>query len=170
MIAKSWYWLGLISCLSLLAIAYFYFQKQLGMPPCPLCMFQRAALVMVAIMCLFGILFSPKKIGARLLALGATVGSGLGLAIASRHVWLQSLPEDLVPECGPPLAYMLDVLPMTEMINKVLSGSGECAEVDKFLGLSIPVWMVVVFSVMLVVCLRLLFKKERNYFSGALGR
>lgn len=170
MIAKSWYWLGLIACLSLLAIAYFYFQKQLGMPPCPLCMFQRAALLMVASMCVLGIIFSPKRLGARLLAFGATLGSGIGLALAARHVWLQNLPEDLVPECGPPLAYMLDALPIMETINSVLSGSGECAEVDKFLGLSIAVWMVIIFSVMLIVCLRLLFKKERNYFSGALGR
>ncbi len=170
MIAKSWYWLGLVACLSLLAIAYFYFQKHLGMPPCPLCMFQRAALVAVASMCVLGIIFSPKKIGARLLALGATISASAGLALAARHVWLQNLPEDLVPECGPPLAYMIDVLPITEMINNVLSGSGECAEIDTFLGLSIPVWMVIVFSVMLVICLRLLFKKERNYFSGTLGR
>lgn len=170
MIAKSWYWLGLIACLSLLAVAYFYFQKYLGMPPCPLCMFQRGALILVATMCVLGILFSPQKIGSKLLAFGATLGSALGLALAARHVWLQNLPEDLVPECGPPLEYMLDAFPIAQVISSVLSGSGECAEVDKFLGLSIALWMVIVFAVMLIICLRLLFKKERNYFSGSLGR
>ncbi len=171
MIARAWYWLGLLTCLSLLGVAYFYFQKQLGLPPCPLCMFQRAALVFVAFCCLLGVLFKPRKFGARLLALGGCLGSAIGLAIAGRQVWLQNLPEDRVPECGPPLEFMLDAFPLTEVIRSVLSGSGECAEIQwQFLGLSMPGWMIIVFSVMLLICLRLLFKKERNYFSGALGR
>jgi disulfide bond formation protein DsbB len=170
-IATRWYWVGLIGCSTLLAIAYFYFQEQLGLPPCPLCMFQRACLVGVAFFCLLGIVFRPKKVGSRLLALGAVVFSGLGLAIAGRQVWLQHLPKDQVPECGPDLEFMLNSFPLAETIQTVLSGSGECAEVLwRFIGLSMPEWMVFVFSVMVIISLRLLFTKERNYFSGALGR
>jgi len=171
LINRAWYWLGLVTCLALLAIAYFYFQRELGLPPCPLCMFQRAALAVVAFFCLLGALFKPKKLGSKLLAFGGALGSGVGLAIAGRQVWLQNLPEDRVPECGPPLEFMLDAFPLAEVIRTVLSGSGECAEIQwQFLGLSMPSWMIIVFSVMLLVCLRLLFKRERNYFSGALGR
>lgn len=171
MIATRWYWIGLIGCSALLAVAYFYFQKQLGLPPCPLCMFQRACLVGVAFFCLMGIVFRPRKLGSKVLAFGATVFSFLGLGIASRHVWLQHLPKDQVPECGPDLEFMLDAFPLAETIQTVLSGSGECAEGQWwFAGLSMPEWMVIVFVVMVVLSLRLLFTKERNYFSGALGR
>ncbi|MBX2846912.1 MAG: disulfide bond formation protein B [Acidiferrobacterales bacterium] len=171
MIAKRWYWLGLIGSTALLAVAYFYFQRQQGLDPCPLCMFQRACLVGVAAMCLLGLIFKPKKVAAKLIAFGVTVFSALGLAIAGRQVWLQYLPADQVPECGPGLDFMLETFPVMEMIQSVLQGSGECAEVQwVFLGLSMPEWMVAVFLVMTVISLRLLFSRERNYFSGALGR
>lgn len=171
MIRTRWYWVGLLGCAALLSIAYFYFQRQLGLPPCPLCMFQRGCLVGVAFFCLLGIIFRPKKFGSKVLALGASIFCSFGLAIAGRQVWLQHLPADQVPECGPDLAFMLDSFPLMETIQTVLSGSGECAEVMwRFLGLSMPEWMIIVFGVMLLLCLRLLFSKERNYFSGTLGR
>lgn len=171
MIATRWYWVGLIACSALLATAYFYFQLELGLPPCPLCMFQRVCVAGVGLLCFFGVLFRPKKMAARLLAFGASIFSALGLAIAGRQVWLQHLPADKVPECGPDLAFMLDAFPLMQTIQTVLAGSGECAEIHwQFLSFSMPEWMVLVFAVMLVICLRFLFRKERNYFSGALGR
>ncbi len=171
MISSRWYWFGLIGSLALLAIAYFYFQLHLGLNPCPLCMFQRAALVGVALFCLLGLLFSPRRFGAKVLAFGVLLSSGFGLAIAARQVWLQHLPADQVPECGPDLAFMLEAFPLQQMISTVLAGSGECAEVQwSLLGMSMPTWMVLIFAVMMVISLKLLFKRERNYFSGALGR
>ncbi len=170
MIAKGWYWLGLVGCLGLIAVAYFYFEQHRGLAPCPLCMFQRAALLGVAAFCLLGILFNPGKVFAKILAFGATVFSIFGLAVAGRQVWLQHLPEDQVPECGPDLAFMLDSFPLSQVINSVLQGSGECAEVQWTLILSMPEWMVVIFLVMSLICIRLLFRRERNYFSGTLGR
>lgn len=171
MIAKGWYWFGLLGSLGLVAVAYFYFQQHLGLAPCPLCMFQRAALVGVAVFCLLGVVFSPGKVFSKFIAVGASLSSILGLMIAGRQVWLQHLPEDKVPECGPDLAFMLDVFPLSQVISTVFQGSGECAEVQwTFLSFSMPEWMLFVFLVMTIICLRLLFKRERNYFSGALGR
>ena len=171
MIAARSYWVGLIGCGILLAIAYFYFQQKLGLAPCPLCMFQRFALASVAFFCLIGIIFNPRKFGSKLLALGATISSLIGLLIAGRQVWLQHLPADKVPECGPDLSYMLEMNPLFDVIQRVLAGSGECAEVQwTLLSFSMPEWMMLVFSFMLLICVRLLFRKERNYFSGALGR
>ena len=67
-----------------------------------------------------------------------------GAAVSARHVWLQNLPADLVPECGPGLDYMLDVFPLTEALTLVFQGSGECANVQwSFLGLSMPAWVLV---------------------------
>jgi len=171
LIAKGWYWFGFIGSVSLIAVAYFYFQKQLGLDPCPLCMFQRGALAGVAAFCFLGILFNPGKVFSKVIAFGATLFSALGLAIAGRQVWLQHLPEDKVPECGPDLAFMLDVFPLTQVISTVFQGSGECAEVQwRLMTFSMPEWMAFIFLVMTIICLRLLFKRERNYFSGALGR
>ncbi|MEO0367913.1 MAG: disulfide bond formation protein B [Pseudomonadota bacterium] len=163
MISLRWYWFGLLGSLSLLAVAYFYFELELGLPPCPLCMFQRAALVGVAAFCLLGLLFRPKRLLAKVLAFFITVCSLFGLGIAARQVWLQNLPAELVPECGPDLAFMLDAFPFTQMVATVLSGSGECAEVQwTFLYLSMPGWMVIVFAVMSFISIKLLFKRERN--------
>ncbi len=171
MIATRWYWVGLIACGGLLAVAYFYFQQALGLAPCPLCMFQRGALVGVAFFCLLGIVFRPKKIGSKFLAFGVTLSCLAGLSLAGRQVWLQHLPADEVPECGPDLSFMLEMDPVFDVIQKVLAGSGECAEVQwSLLGFSMPEWMVFVFVVMTLISLKFLFQKERNYFSGALGR
>lgn len=166
MIASRWYWIGLLACVLLLSVAYFYFQQELGLAPCPLCMFQRACLVAIAVLCLFGILARPKKIGSKLLALGSVVFSALGMAIAGRQVWLQNLPADQVPECGPDLEFMLNSFPLTEVIRSVLQGSGECAEVQwQFLWFSMPAWMMLIFLVMLLISTKLLFTRERRYFN-----
>lgn len=171
LIARRWYWFGLITSLALVAVAYFYFQLQLGLAPCPLCMFQRAALLGVAACCLLGVLLRPGKVLAKLLAFGGALFSLSGMAIAGRQVWLQHLPADQVPECGPDLAFMLDVFPLTQVITQVFQGSGECAEVQwSLLWFSMPEWMLLIFLVMSLVCARLLFQRERSYFSGALGR
>ena len=171
MIAKRWYWLGLIASAALIAVAYYYFQLKLGLAPCPLCMFQRAALVGVGVFCLLGLIFKPRKVMSKVLAFLVLLSSSLGLAIAGRQVWLQHLPADQVPECGPDLAFMLDVFPWQQVIAQVFQGSGECAEVQwQLLGLSMPEWMLGIFVIMTLIALRLLFSKERSYFSGTYGK
>lgn len=121
--------------------------------------------------CLLGIILKPKRLGSKLLALWVTIFSGLGLGLAGRQVWLQHLPADQVPECGPDLEFMMEVFPLKDVIMTVLQGSGECAEVQwQFLGFSMPEWMVLVFLVMLIIAIRLLFSKERSYFTGTYGR
>jgi disulfide bond formation protein DsbB len=78
-----------------------------------------------------------------LIGLAAMGGAG----VAGRHVWLQNLPPDKVPACGPGLDFMLDAFPLAEVLQMVLSGSGECAEVSwSLLGLSMPAWLLVAFA------------------------
>lgn len=171
MIDTRWYWFGLIGSVALIAIAYFYFQLNQGLDPCPLCLLQRVCLAGVAFFCLLGLVLRPKKVWSKLIAFGVVLMSALGLGIAGRQVWLQHLPADQVPECGPDLAFMLDAFPLMEVLDTVLRGSGSCAEVQwTLLGLSMPEWMVVIFLIMLLISLKLLFGRERHYFSGALGR
>ncbi len=121
-------------CLMLVAFAV-GLEVLFDMEPCPLCIFQRLVFVAMGVILLLGVL-APG----RLVAIATALAALGGVAIAARHLWLQSLPPDQVPACGPGLDYLLGVFPLADVIQMVLSGSGECAEVDRVLGLSIPVW------------------------------
>ena len=163
MISKKWYWLGLVGSSLLLVIAYFYFQQTLDLVPCSLCMFQRASLVFVAAFCLFGLLGNFGRGTSIFLSAMISIASGIGLTFAGRQVWLQHLPADQVPACGPDLSYMLSNFPLFDVIETVFSGSGECAEVSwRWLGLSMGEWMVLVFSAMLIFAITLLIKVYRK--------
>jgi len=140
--------LGFLACAALLAYA-FYLQLHDGLEPCPLCIFQRVAFAALAVVFLIGALHAPAGRGRRVYGFLALLAAGCGIAIAGRHVWLQNLPPDQVPVCGPGLDYMLDAMPISGVIRKVLTGSGECAKVDwSFLGLSMPVWSLACFVVL----------------------
>ena len=138
---RSQYLLGFLLCAGLIGFALFS-QFQWGLLPCPLCIFQRIAFAGLAVVFLIGGLHAPKgAVGRRIYGLLALIPAGTGIGIAGRHVWLTTLPPDQVPECGPPLQFMMDTNPLTDVIKKVLTGSGECAKVDwHFLGLSMPAW------------------------------
>ncbi|HET8819644.1 MAG TPA: disulfide bond formation protein B [Xanthomonadaceae bacterium] len=132
---------GFLACASLIAFAL-YSQYQLGLLPCPLCIFQRVAFAALGVVFLLAGLHSPAgAAGRRAWAVPALVAAAVGAAIAGRHVWLQHLPADEVPACGPGLDWMMQTMPATGVLREVLTGSGECANVDwSFLGLSMPAW------------------------------
>lgn len=137
--------LGLLICVGLLGYAY-YLQFYQGQEPCPLCIFQRLAYVGLAIVFLVAALHNPRAWGSRVYAVLLLLIAAIGTAIAARQVWLQSLPPDQVPSCGPGLNYLLSTLPLSTAITKVLRGSGECAAVTwRFLGLSIAGWSLIWF-------------------------
>lgn len=145
---RSQFLLGFVVCAGLLAYA-FYLQLHGGLEPCPLCIFQRVAFAALGVVFLVGALHAPVGNGRRVYGVFALLVAGIGAAIAGRHVWLQSLPPDQVPTCGPGLDYMLDAMPIAGVIRKVLTGSGECAKVDwSFLGLSMPAWTLVCFALL----------------------
>ncbi|HYH40781.1 MAG TPA: disulfide bond formation protein B [Burkholderiales bacterium] len=134
------YGLGFLACAGLLAFAYYlqYFQNQ---EPCPLCMLQRVAFI--DMMVVFGVaaLHNPKRRGAIVYSALLFVMSAMGAAIAARQVWLQHLPPDKVPACGPGLEYMLERFPLGDALQKIFAGSGECAEASwRLLGFSIAEW------------------------------
>lgn len=137
--------LGFISCISMLGIAgYFQFVEELE--PCPLCISQRIALLLVAIVMICAVLHNPRKFGIRFYALTSTFAALIGAGVSARHVWLQHLPPDEVPECGPGLEYIFENFPLAETLKLMLNGTGECAEVLwTFMGLSIPGWTLVAF-------------------------
>ncbi|EIM00081.1 disulfide bond formation protein B [Rhodanobacter denitrificans] len=130
---------GFLVCAGLLGFAL-YAEYGLGMTPCPLCVFQRIAFLVMALFFLLGALHAPRG-GGRWAYTGLVLaGAAGGIASAGRHLWLQTLPADQVPSCGPGLGYMLDAFPFSKMLKLVFTGSGECAKVEPILGLPMPTW------------------------------
>lgn len=151
--ARSYYFLGFVFCAILLLIAaYFQFVEELE--PCPLCISQRIAVLLVAVVLLIAIIHNPRKRGIQVYALLGFLTAALGAGIAGRHVWLQNLPPDEIPTCGPGLAYILHNFPIGETFKLLVNGTGECAEVLwTFLGLSIPGWTLVAFILLALLSL-----------------
>jgi disulfide bond formation protein DsbB len=132
--------LGALACALLLAFGYFL-QFVKGLEPCPLCLLQRGFFYGVLLVFLLGAVHGPQGKGGIVYGVLAALVAAGGAAIASRQVWLQHLPADKVPQCGPDLAFMLENLPLAQTLKKLVAGTGECAVVDwTFLGLSIAEW------------------------------
>lgn len=130
-----------MACVAMLAYAY-YAERVLGLEPCPLCMLQRLAFIGMAVVATVALVWGPqgrRRWVAVLLFLPASVW---GMVTAGRHLWLQSLPAEQVPDCGPGLYFMQTYgFSWIEIVAEAFTGSGECAEVDwSLLGLSMPAW------------------------------
>ncbi len=140
-------------CIGLLGFGY-YLQFFQGQEPCPLCIFQRVAYLAVTVVALTAVVSNPARIGRFAAGVALLLAAGTGGAIAGRQVWLQHLPTEKVPECGPGLDYMLDAFPLSDALRMVFTGSGECAEVTwRFLFLSIAEWSLLWFMVIAVVAI-----------------
>jgi disulfide bond formation protein DsbB len=134
---------GFIACVALLGYAY-YTQYELGLEPCPLCIFQRIGIAALGVVFLIAGLHSPRGWGASVYAVLIGLASLATAGVAIRHLYVQSLPPGTIPACGAPLDVLLQFTPVTEVIRKVLTGSGECSQVNwKFLGLAMPAWVLI---------------------------
>jgi disulfide bond formation protein DsbB len=143
------YLLGFLVCAGLMGWAL-WLQYGLELEPCPLCVFQRIAVIATGIVFLVAAIHNPGRAGAAAYAGLTVLVSGTGAAIATWHVWIQGQPKGSVAACGMGLNYMLDTMPLTEVIGRVLKGSGECAEQGwLFMGLAIPSWTFVFFIAMI---------------------
>jgi disulfide bond formation protein DsbB len=133
--------LGLLACAGLIAYAL-YAQYVTGLEPCPLCILQRVSVITAGLLFLVALLHNPGDIGARVYGVLIDLSALLGILVAARHIWIIAQPPGAVAECGASLEYMMDVLPLHEVLGKVLTGSGECAKIDwQFLGLNMPTWV-----------------------------
>jgi len=140
---RKWYLFVVVCCASLLGFA-FYNQYVDYLDPCPLCIFQRVIFFDMGVIALLAAIHNPGRLGQQIYAWLLVASATVGAFIAGRHIWLQSLPADEVPECGPGLNYMLENFPLTEVLSTVLRGSGSCAEVIwSFMGMSMPQWTLI---------------------------
>ena len=127
-----------LACLAMLAFGL-YLQHVLGLEPCPMCIVQRYALVLVAVLCAWAALSKPRGLHL-LMALLTLLAAGFGAFVAARQSWLQWYPPEVV-NCGRDLYGMIENFPMQRVIPMVFKGSGDCSKVDwTFLGGSIANW------------------------------
>jgi len=151
--------LALMAIFSIL-FALLYLEDVLNLAACPLCMTQRVFVVLWGVFALIAVLHNPGGWGRRVYGVLCALAAIAGGAVAARHVWLQHLPPDQVPACGPSLEYMLETLPFSETLSIVLMGDGNCAETMwTFLGLSIPEQTLALFVVVTAICMWQTFRK-----------
>lgn len=151
-------------CCGLMATGY-YMQFAMNMEPCALCMTQRFFITLSGVLALIACAVNPARVGVLVSALLVATSSLVGSYFSSRQIWLQSLPEDQVPACGPGIGYILETFPLMKALEVLLKGDGNCAEVSwSFLGLSIPSWTLFAFIMIVGACVYLVFKDkhERN--------
>lgn len=148
---RSLAFFGLAICVVSMLFAVLYLEQTLYLDPCPLCILDRVVIMSLGVLFLLALLIGPKTIFATINGVCCIVLSVVGIGLASRHIWLQNLPKDQVPECGPDLYFMLDTLPLFETLKKTLTGSGSCADISwEFAGLTIPEQTLILFVILLI--------------------
>lgn len=144
-----------------LMLAYGYYLQFLdGLEPCPLCMTQRICFYLIALSALPAIFNRRSVILQRVYAGFSTIFALTGMFVAGRQLWLQSLPEDQVPACGPSFDYIFQTFPMLDALEIMFKGNGNCAEVVwRFLGLSIAGWSFIAFALFLALSIHQLLRR-----------
>ena len=149
-----------LACAAMLAFGL-YLQHVVGLEPCPMCIVQRYALVLVAIVAAVAAASRPR--GAHLAGAGLMVlCSGFGGFVAARQSWLQWYPPETA-SCGRDFYGMIETFPLRRAIPMIFRGSGDCTKVDwTFLGGSIANWSFLCFAGFLVIGLVLFARQLRR--------
>ena len=139
-----------------------YMEHVMLLSPCGLCITQRVFFILCGLVCLASAIHNPGADGQKLYAFAAAAMCVFGSYFAGRQIWLQHLPEDLVPACGPGFTYIRDNFPFIELLDFLLVGDGNCAEVQfRFLGIfSIAEMSIIAFAGLFAVCLFTAFRPQ----------
>lgn len=134
---------GFLACAGMMGFAL-YAQYVMYLDPCPLCVFQRVATILVGAAFLLAAIHNPGRVGARLYGVLIALFAAFGVGVAAWHVHLQGLPPSEVPGCGPGFEYIMENFALFEALSMIFQGSGECADVVwQMFGLSMPAWVIV---------------------------
>ena len=136
-------------CAGLIGFAL-YLQHSLGLEPCPMCILQRYAFIVVGVIALAAAIHDPALPGrwvySGLLVVMAATGGG----VAIRHVYLEHYPPRIF-DCGADFGFMLESFPLTQALPMIFRGTGDCTKVAwRFLGLSIAEWSLICFALLIV--------------------
>jgi disulfide bond formation protein DsbB len=138
-----------LACTGLIAFAL-YMQHALGLEPCPMCILQRYAFIVVGFIALGAAIQDPAAIGRRIYSALLVAMTALGGGIAVRHVYLEHNPPKLF-DCGADFGFMLESFPLTQALPMIFRGTGDCTKVPwRFLGLSVAEWSLICFALLLI--------------------
>jgi protein dithiol:quinone oxidoreductase len=137
-----------------------FMEHVLGQDPCPLCLMQRLWTIFAGA-CVMAALAHARPLPAYPVAAIACAVIGAGFSV--RQLWLQSLPADAVPACGPDMAYMIDAFPLADILKAMTMGTGNCAEVTwSWLGISLAGWALLGFIALAISLIFWLFSVRRT--------
>jgi len=158
-IRLRWMYVAVFAICAGLILFAMYLQHVMNLEPCPLCILQRYAFVMVGIVALIAAKHDPQWSGRRVYGVLMVLVAGLGAGVAARHVWLEHNPPQIF-DCGADLGFMVNAFPLAEALPMIFRGSGDCTEVPwRFLDLSISEWALIWFLIFVVAGLYALTKK-----------
>jgi disulfide bond formation protein DsbB len=148
------------ACVAMLAFGM-YLQHVVGLEPCPMCIVQRYALVLVAVFAAVAAASSRRGLQVTGSLLGLVMAVG-GAYTAARQSWLQWHPPEVV-SCGRDIYGMIETFPLQRALPMIFRGAGDCSQIDwTFLGLSIANWSFIAFTFFAVLLLVLLFRPARQ--------
>jgi len=166
--ASRMYAFGLLLAIVSMLFAVVYLERMEYLTPCPLCVLDRMVVIGLGLVFLLALLHRPAVIGRRIYAVLAALLSATGIGICLRHIYLQGLPPDEVPECGAGFWHSLETMPFMQFMDSILNGSGECAEIQwQFLGLSIPQLTLILFIVFAILAIAIFRLRDPRTTSAA---
>ena len=135
--------LGALGCATMMGVAL-YAQYALHLQPCNMCVLQRIAIIGLGLVFLAAALHDPATLGARLYAVLIAAGALAAGALAVRHIWMSMQPPGSLPSCGADFYTMVEMIPFTQVVEKIWNGGGECQQILwRFLGLSMQAWVLI---------------------------
>ena len=148
-------------CTGLIGFAL-YLQHSLGLEPCPMCILQRYAFIVVGVIALVAAIHDPDLLGRRIYSGLSVVMAATGGGVAMRHVYLEHYPPKIF-DCGADVGFMLEAFPLTQALPMIFRGTGDCTKVLwRFLGLSIAEWSLICFVLLLVAAIVAAGTRRRN--------
>ena len=136
-------------CAGLIGFAL-YLQHSLGLEPCPMCILQRYAFIVVGVIALAAAIHNPSVLGRRIYSALLVIMAAAGGGVAIRHVYLEHYPPKIF-DCGADMGFMLESFPLTQALPMIFRGTGDCTKVVwQFLGLSIAEWSLICFALLIV--------------------
>ena len=142
-------------------LASFYLQYFANFVPCPLCTLQRLCFITLGILFFLGIFAAYKRVTTQVLLFFSAIVAGMGIFLAGRQIWLQHFPPVDGTECGVSLEYMVKVLPLNEVWQKIFYATAECSQQGfSFLALNMAEWALLWFAMFLFLSFYLILKKS----------
>jgi protein dithiol:quinone oxidoreductase len=157
---RTGYFIGFIVSFAIVAYGL-YIQQQYHLEPCPLCIFQRMAFLVMGTLFLLSALHNPAKLGRKIYGGLHLIAAAVGIGIAVRHVWIQANPEKVFAECGAGFDYIFETFPLKKALDLVFKGTGECSSIEwTMFGLTIPQLSLIAFIALAIYAIWLAFLKK----------